>query len=251
MGYASRSLSKAERNYCVTRRELLAVVWSLKHFRPYLYGRQFKVCTDHSSLCWLRNFKEPKGQLARWLQVIDEYHFEIIHRAGKLHGNADGLSRQCRQCGRVDNESTLREQNEQAKPESLARAITLEPEWRSVQLANWQQKDTDINPILTAMKSVLKPSEAVINLWPAASKRYYREWDRLRLKDDVLYRAWFDTKGNEISQQLIAPLATRNVILTTAHDNLLSGHFGDKRTLARVRENFYWFGLQVDVRQWV
>ena len=250
LGYASRSLSKAERNYCVTRRELLAVVWSLKHFRPYLYGRQFKVRTDHSSLRWLRNFKEPEGQLARWLQVIDEYHFEIIHRAGKLHGNADGLSRQCRQCGRVDNESTLREQNEQAKPESLARAITLEPEWKSVQLANWQQEDTDINPILTAMKSGLKPSEAVINSWSAASKRYYREWDRLRLKDDVLYRAWFDTKGNEISQQLIAPLAIRNVILTTAHDNLLSGHFGDKRTLARVRENFYWFGLPVDVRQW-
>ncbi|KRX79010.1 Retrovirus-related Pol polyprotein from transposon 17.6 [Trichinella sp. T6] len=62
MAYASRSLTKPERRYCVTRREMLGLVWALREFRPYLYGQRFLVRTDHSCLRWLRNFKEPEGQ---------------------------------------------------------------------------------------------------------------------------------------------------------------------------------------------
>ena len=63
--FDSRLLSKEERNYCVTRRELLAVVVFTNKFRPYLLGRPFSLRTDHGSLQWLHNFKEPEGQLAR------------------------------------------------------------------------------------------------------------------------------------------------------------------------------------------
>ena len=63
--YASRTLSKAERRYCVTQRELLAVVTFTQHFRPYLLGRQFTLGTDHGSPTWLQSVKEPEGQLAR------------------------------------------------------------------------------------------------------------------------------------------------------------------------------------------
>ncbi|KRX42752.1 Retrovirus-related Pol polyprotein from transposon 17.6, partial [Trichinella sp. T6] len=65
VAYASRSLTKPERRYCVTRREMLGLVWALREFRPYLYGQRFLVRTDHSCLRWLRNFKEPEGQVAR------------------------------------------------------------------------------------------------------------------------------------------------------------------------------------------
>lgn len=65
IAYASRVLSKPERRYCVTRRELLAAVSFIKHFRPYLLGKPFILRTDHSSLTWLYNFKNPEGQLAR------------------------------------------------------------------------------------------------------------------------------------------------------------------------------------------
>ncbi|KAL5509263.1 hypothetical protein EMCRGX_G004601 [Ephydatia muelleri] len=84
---------KAERKYCVTRKELLAVVTFTKHFRPYLLGRHFTHRTDHSSLQWLYNMKEPEGQLARWLEQLQEYDFAVIHRRGCNHGNADALSR--------------------------------------------------------------------------------------------------------------------------------------------------------------
>ena len=70
IAYGSRVLSKTERNYCVTRRELLAVVVFLKKFRQYLYGRRFTVRTDHGALRWLMDFKDPQGQLCRWLQVV-------------------------------------------------------------------------------------------------------------------------------------------------------------------------------------
>ena len=93
IAYFSKSLSKAERNYCVTRRELLAVVMSIKHFHHYLYGVNFTVRTDHGALTWLMRFKNPEGQIGRWLEVLATYNFEIKHRAGRQHGNADGLSR--------------------------------------------------------------------------------------------------------------------------------------------------------------
>ena len=65
VAYASRVLTKQERNYCVTRRELLAVVTFLQHFRQYLLGIPFTIRTEHSALTWLQNFKQPEGQVAR------------------------------------------------------------------------------------------------------------------------------------------------------------------------------------------
>ena len=61
----------------------------VQHFKPYLWGRQFVVRTDHSALQWLRNFKDPQGQVARWLEILSEYDFKVQHRPGVKHGNAD------------------------------------------------------------------------------------------------------------------------------------------------------------------
>ena len=65
IGYHSLRLDKTQRRYCVTRHELLAVVKGITHFRPYLYGRRFTLRTDHASLRWLLNFRDPDGQWAR------------------------------------------------------------------------------------------------------------------------------------------------------------------------------------------
>ena len=66
---------------------------SIKNFHHYLYGRKFKVRSDHGALSWLFNFKNPEGQLARWFEVLASYDFRIEHRAGRSHNNADALSR--------------------------------------------------------------------------------------------------------------------------------------------------------------
>ena len=93
IAYASRTLNKAERKYETTRKELLAVVNGLKQFRQYLLGRHFVVRTDHAALSWLRRTAEPMPQLARWLTFIEQFDYEVVHRPGTKHGNADGLSR--------------------------------------------------------------------------------------------------------------------------------------------------------------
>src|SRR5206468_7696172 len=99
IAYASRTLSRPERNYCVTRKELLAVVYFTKQFKSYLLGREFLIRTDHSALRWLKLTPEPIGQQARWLEKLEEFNYRIEHRPGQKHTNADALSRRpCRQC---------------------------------------------------------------------------------------------------------------------------------------------------------
>ena len=93
VAYASKKLNSAQQRYSVTRRELLAVVTFTHHFRHYLLGRKFLLRTDHGSLRWLFNFKDPRGQVARWLEALSQYSFDIQHRPGRNHQNADSLSR--------------------------------------------------------------------------------------------------------------------------------------------------------------
>ena len=98
ISYGSRTLSPAERNYCVTRRELLAIVYHVRMYKSYLLGRHFLIRTDHSSLKYLHRFKEPEGQLARWIDFLQPFQFEIQFRPGIKHGNADALSRRPDYC---------------------------------------------------------------------------------------------------------------------------------------------------------
>ena len=101
LAYGSRSLSNSERNYCVTRKELLSVYFFVKKFKHYLYGRLFKIRTDHKPLTWLLNNANPKtSQYCRWKIELESFDFECEHRPGKSHQNADALSRHplCKQC---------------------------------------------------------------------------------------------------------------------------------------------------------
>lgn len=91
--YASRTLNKHELNYSTLEKELLAIVWSVKYFITYLYGRRFTVRTDHKPLVWLGGIKEPNMKLQRWKILLNEYDFNIEYIKGKENCVADGLSR--------------------------------------------------------------------------------------------------------------------------------------------------------------
>jgi len=93
-GSASRMLNKAEKNYSPTHKELQAVVFGTQAHRCYLYGRKFKIVTDHAALKWLITVKNHQcAQLTRWVLKLAEYEFEIEHKPGKKHVNGDSLSR--------------------------------------------------------------------------------------------------------------------------------------------------------------
>ena len=151
IAYASRSLSRQEQRYCVTRRELLAVVEFIHHFRHYLLGVHFTLRTDHGSLVWIQNFKEPERQLARWLERLQEYTFTVVHRPGNQHKNADALSRvPCNQCGRVTHVYS---------PAYLAAQIGIVTQGHSAADVHDQQlNDPSIGPVLKAKESGATPN---------------------------------------------------------------------------------------------
>ena len=101
IAYASRKLTKYERSYCITRKELLSAYYFITYFKQYLLGKKFKIRTDHKALTWLMGWKQPKtAQYCHWISELEIYEFEIEHRKGKDHVNADFLSRieDCGQC---------------------------------------------------------------------------------------------------------------------------------------------------------
>ena len=73
IAYGRRTLNKAETNYCVTDKGLLALRHFVEYYRQYLPGRKFFVRTDHQALVWLFSFKEPKGRIARWLEILSAF----------------------------------------------------------------------------------------------------------------------------------------------------------------------------------
>jgi hypothetical protein len=91
--YASRGLKNSEQNYGATKLECLALIWSLQMFRPYLLGKKFTVISDHSPLRWLVQSPKITGIVARWIQYLAEYDFEIQYRSGRKQEAADFLSR--------------------------------------------------------------------------------------------------------------------------------------------------------------
>jgi transposase InsO family protein len=93
VGYWSRGLTPAERNYSTTEKECLAIVWSVLHLRPYLEGKRFLIRTDHHSLRWILNLSDAQGRLARWRLRLSEFDYEVQHTPGAGHHGADVMSR--------------------------------------------------------------------------------------------------------------------------------------------------------------
>eukprot|EP00731_Ephydatia_muelleri_P037001 Em0374g4a len=98
IAYASRSLAPAEKNYSQIEKEGLAVVWGVKKFHLFLYGREFIILSDHKPLQFLFNEQKPiptmaSGRIQRWALTLSAYKYHMEYRAGKDQGNVDALSR--------------------------------------------------------------------------------------------------------------------------------------------------------------
>lgn len=247
VAYFSKKFTPPERNYCVTRKELLAVVKSVDHFHPYLYGARFKVRTDHAALRWLKTLKNPEGQLARWIGKIEQHDYEIEHRQGRVHGNADSLSRRpcpvdCTHCSRCE--------GAQADPVARVAFLSSATEWGQ-DLSKAQREDADIGPIVALVEESDEkpPWESVAALSPAA-KVLWQQWEVLRVSDGVLQRKWESNDGNTVFWQSVIPVKLREELVREAHGGSVSGHFGVKKTLGRLTQRVYWVGLRKDVREW-
>ena len=277
IAYFSRALTKTERRYCVTRKELLAVVQAVKHFHHYLYGKPFAVRTDHGALKWLLNFKSPEGQVARWIEVLGTYSMKIEHCPGIRHGNADGLSRRpctdCRQCEKVEEKEPVHGEaaGEEVTPtdpvdgETEARRLRSvnacakeprEPEaWVAGKckegLRQEQLRDKDIAQIISWKEATdERPTWPDVSPENCAVKSYWSQWERLQLRDNVLYRRWEAEAGDTVQWQLVVPKGLRAEILREMHDAKTAGHLGVTKTLGRIKQRFYWYRCSQDVKDW-
>ncbi|XP_078319793.1 uncharacterized protein LOC144621076 [Crassostrea virginica] len=169
IAYASPTLSKAERKYYVTRKELLAVVYFTKYYKHFLYGKEFKIRTDHSSLKWLLNCKNPEGQLARWFESLSNFQMTIEHRAGSKHRNADALSRiPCRKMCCLEAKSNVY-------------SMACQSSESSTSLKAKQSEDKDTKQVLKWVASGVKPNFEELS---SCSQR-----DDLRVVDEMLYKS--------------------------------------------------------------
>ena len=257
IAYYSRTLSKEERRYCVTRRELLAVVEGLKYFHHYVYGVPTLVRSDHGALRWLLNFKNPEGQMARWLEVIGTYNIEIRHRAGRIHNNADALSRRpcnkCRHCELKDEQNSAAEE-----PVPKLRASRLKSSdpnnwidgWTKEQIITWQTEDPIISTLLRWKQEGQRPAWADIKAEGSLVRSGWSLWPQLEIHDSILYRRCSIDGEPEEHLRLTAPRFIRGEILRHLHDSRISGHLGVRKTAFNVRRRFWWPGMSNDVERW-
>ena len=249
IAYASRVLTKAERGYCVTRRELLAVVTFLQQFRAYLLGRHFVVRTDHGSLTWLRNFKNPEGQLTRWLEQLQEFDFEVVHRADRKHLNADAHSRiPCRQCGHDSHATDVEQFTTDTAPVNTVEEADLISGLSYQELWEAQLNDPNIGDVLRAKEEMSEAPKGTLQGRSPTTKRLFQLWNQLRVKDGLLWRMYESVDGNTITPQLIVPGRYRQQIVQELHSGALGGHLGADKTHGKLKECFYWPGYWNDVR---
>ena len=253
IAYAGRSLDKREVNYCITRKELLAIVYSLRYFKQYLMGRRFKIRTDHAPLTWLRRTPDPVGQQARWLEIMEEYDFVVEHRPGVKHGNADAISR--RPC-RVKSCACRGDKTEEDHVVMSVSAMNgfatatndadfpnnVDNEYWSIEgLRAAQESDPDVSCILDLMNdSMEKPPWDSVACRSHDVRVLWGMWPRLRIWNGILQRRFESPNGLSVTWQVVLPVKLRKEFLSVIHGGMTGGHLARRRTAASIQSRVYW-----------
>lgn len=255
IAYAAKALSKSQRNYSTTRKELLALIWGMEHFEPYLLGREFMARTDHNALTWLNNFKQPKGQVARWLERLAEFHFSIEHRPGRLHGNADGLSRvPPREDEEPDQTTKDRGQSSGQSVQFANCAITYTDgwacRWNNDELVFLQRDDPVLQEAVKWAESGARPSRNEIRGVSPEMGSMWSQFERLKLVNGVLCREYELENESTKILQVCLPRKIVPEILELIHALPTSGHLGSAKTCERIKSRYYWKGWREDVKNY-
>jgi len=179
---------------------------------------------------------EPIGQQARWCETLEEFDFQIVHRPGLLHGNADALSRKpCRQCGNDGANVTT----------AIIRAVTFATvevgdRWNKDMIAVASEKDPELSVFVGWRKQGLLPlnSDELARHDPI-TKSLHAQRKRINMKEGVIYRLYWEGRGEDDTWQLVSPIVYREEIMQTAHASVTGGHMGVKKTQAKVANCAY------------
>ena len=238
---ASRTLQKHEKNYSTTEKECLAIVFGLKKFRPYLFGRKFTVVTDHCGLCYLMNAKDLENRLARWSLKVMDYDFDIVYNKGTKHQDADFLSRN------PFKENKVEEENQEIGPDLCISTVRFQIENEPIDFSDWKPENTVAeqkdDPLLKGIYRLCEDSSQL-------SKHQRDKFNQTyQLRDGVLHK-----KNSVFGIErfvICLPLSLVPQVLFYAHDSPLAAHFGQRKTYWRISQHFYWKGMTVDIKNYV
>jgi hypothetical protein len=220
IAYASRTLRKHEKNYSATELELLAVVWSLKHFRHYVYGKPIELHTDHAPLKWLMSHKDTSSRLIRWAMQLQEYDLNINYKPGKQNTNADALSRIPQQAHCVC---------------AIMRPLPLTDALREHQI-----EDAEIKIIYEYLHTKSIPASCP----PPLRKHLYSNGDRYQFHQDLLhYRSPYGLA-------VVIPQPFRDQLILERHDGHFGGHLSAGKVIPKLRIRYHWRTLKKDVIKW-
>ena len=225
---------------------MYALVSAIRHFKSYLYGAKFRCRTDHHSLLWLQNMKPPQGILARWLETLSNYSFTVEHRPGRLHQNADGLSRL------PIPEDTISETNaanqivtvKQITPvdnnndTQTGCSFTLD----TAELKQAQQNDPDLRKIIEWLQNDVYPPKKELKRFTLTIRYYLGKRDSLAIQDGILV-----DKTTDVKRAIIPHKLQSDVIASFHHDD----HAGIERTCKRISVYYLWHHMQTQIRDYV
>jgi hypothetical protein len=247
IGFYSKSMSKAQRNYAVVEKELLAVVMGIEHFHQYLYGSQFKVFTDHRPLSWLLEKKDSSARLTRWIIRLRNYDFVIEYKKGTLNGDADALSRWYGEEEVLDCEKDF---DDQIICELEILVVEETEALINFALPEEQDKDLDIKWIKDLIKAKGEPKPKLKETGNGVRKALFNQYELLRIVEGSLIKLQVNSDGEWI-QKVVIPLHAIEPILEHVHSSLLGGHLGHAKTLIKVSQRFYRPFLKQDVLEFV
>lgn len=255
IAYASRTLSRQEAKFSTWELEALAIIWSVKLWNVYLQCGKFTVVTDSKAAQHMLSLNDEavsSGRLMRWGLVLQDYDFELKHREGKRHLDADGLSR-----SPIQSEDPYGIGPTDINPKGLMTVNVLPtnepglgldggpaffpPEdreaWTTAEFKAQQKSDADCRRLATKI-----------------GKKYAYQKTGSESVNSVSYA--LDSNGllyrhSAGKKQIVVPLSLRAFILRRYHGLPVSGHLGQRRVFTHMEQSFYWPKMKTDVMRWI
>jgi hypothetical protein len=222
--FFGRKLTKVERRYSTTERELLSIVYGYKICYHLVYGRKIVFQTDHQPLVTLAKLKEPFGRLGRLFHYLVDVDFEIRFIPGRQNFLADFMSR-------AVSENLETEDDTFTRIEVNSLQLTSSVNW-----AAEQSKDIE----LSLLKDFIKTNKND-DTWSTGMPNGLR-WMKLRRQLFI-----YDNVLKYGSNQVIVPSQLRNLVLQWHHDTPFAGHRGAETVLVALRVRYFWLNMYSDV----
>ena len=219
VGYFSFSLSAQQQKWETFSKEVYALVAAVRQWHVYLYGNKFKVLSDHNPLLTIRNKKDPRGKVARWLMELQEYNFDISHIPGKQNQKADFLSRIV--TANIPPTGRLEENVYRVTKENFHE-----------QLRDEQNRDQVIQ----------KAVHELLNTGRVTQGRLKRVGRHLRLEHHILTK----------SGRPIIPASMYQYIISEYHQGGdIKSHFGIEKTYETIKSRFYWPNMYHHIQNYI